>query len=229
MVGQRFDAVLIDFYGTICAGDREAVERACTRIVRSFGIPISAQDFAILWGERFFEVIESSNHEAFRTLYECELLSLHDTLGPFVREHRDLASYVADLEAYWRNAPIHDDAAGLLAAIDLPTCCVSNADRKPLMTAIEKHGLRFDAVVTSEDARCYKPDSGIFHLAAETLGVAPSRMIHVGDSLHSDVGGAAKLGISTAWLRRDQRIHDIGNCKPDHTIDTLNDLPALLG
>lgn len=229
MSNRRFDAVLIDFYGTICAGDREAVERACARIVRSFRIPMSARDFAILWGERFFGVIESSNHEAFRTLYECELLSLRDTLGPFVQGQVDAAPYVTDLETYWRDAPIHVDAVESLAAIDLPTCCVSNADRKPLMTAIQKHGLPFDAVVTSEDARCYKPDPGIFRLAVETLGTAPHRIIHVGDSLHSDVGGAAKLGITTTWLRRDQRIHDIGNCKPDYTIDSLTDLPALLG
>lgn len=229
MLEQRFDAVLIDFYGTICAGDREAVRHACRRIVRSFDIDVSAEDFAILWGERFFNVIEDCNHEAFRTLYECELLSLRETLSPLVHGDVDAAPYVADLEAYWRSAPIHQDAAEFLACVDVPTCCVSNADRKPLMTAIDNHGLRFDAVITSEDARCYKPDPAIFRLAAAALGVSPHRLMHIGDSLHSDVGGAAKLGITTTWLRRERRIHDVGICKPDYIIASLVEVQTLLG
>ena len=96
------------------------------------------------------------------------------------------------------------------------------------MTAIEKHGLRFEAVISSEDARCYKPDPGIFRMAIETLGVKPQRVMHVGDSLHSDIAGAAALGIKTTWLRRQGRIHDIGTAKPDCIITTLADLPALL-
>ena len=228
MSGKRFDAVFIDFYGTICGGDRAAVERACGRIVRAFGIDMSAGDFAILWGERFFDVIEDSNRDAFRTLYECEILSLRETLRPLVQGDSDACGYVADLEDYWCSAPIHDDAVEFLANIDLPTCCVSNADSVPLMKAIEECGLRFDAVITSEDARCYKPDPRIFRLAVETLGVDPDRVIHIGDSLHSDVGGAAKLGITTTWVRRDQRIHDVGDCKPNYTIASLTDAMSLL-
>jgi 2-haloacid dehalogenase len=224
---RRFDALLIDFYGTICAGDREAVERACARTVSAFGIPMSAADLAIAWGNNFFEVIESSNHDAFRTLYECESLSLRDTLRPFVGEI-DPAPYVADLEAYWREAPIHEDALVFLGANKLPVCCVSNADTEALMTALNSHGLRFDAVVTSERARCYKPDPGIFRYALEAMGVDPGRTLHIGDSLHSDVGGAASLGIATAWLCRNERIHDIGDCEADYTASSLTEMITIL-
>lgn len=225
---RRFDALLIDFYGTIAAGDREAVHTACRTIVKACELPVTPEAFAVTWGERFFEVIEASNHEAFRTLYECEMSSLRDTLAPFGRDP-DPAPLVVELEEYWRDPPMHADVLDTLAHVDVPVCCVSNADTAPLIEAIEKLGFRFDAVVSSEQARCYKPDSAIFRQALDLLDVSPDRAVHVGDSLHSDVGGAMGLGISAVWLRREGRIHDIGNSKPWRTIRSLTEIHQLLG
>ncbi len=219
--------MLIDFYGTISAGDREAVEAVCQRIVTTCELPLSAARFAVLWGERFFRTVESSNHHAFRTLYECEVTSLRDTLADFGRDDPP-EPFVAELEDYWLNPPLYADALAFLRDLDRPVCCVSNADTAPLHAAIERHALRFDAVVTSQDARCYKPDPAIFRRALAALGVEPHRAVHIGDSLHSDIGGAGALGISTVWLCRASRIHDIGAAAPDHTIADLSAVPALL-
>ena len=96
------------------------------------------------------------------------------------------------------------------------------------MAAIAKLDLRFDRVISSEQARHYKPHPEIFRQACELMKVDPTRVLHVGDSLHSDIEGAAKLGITTAWICREDRIHDIGTCKPDHTITSLSQLPPLI-
>jgi len=225
------DAVFIDFYGTICAGDRHAVETACARIASELALPLSAQALAVRWGERFFRTIEASNGARFRTLFACECDSLRQTLASLGRPGVDPEPFVADITAYWRDPPLHDDAADAVAALlalGVPTCCVSNADRADLEQAMARHGLKFDAVVTSEDARSYKPDEAIFHRAAAELGVLLRRVLHVGDSLHSDIGGAAPLGIRTAWIRRPDRILDIGEAVPDHTLSSLAELQALV-
>lgn len=227
MAGERFDGILIDFYGTVTGGDRAAVERVCRRVIDTCHLPLTPGQFAITWGERFFRTLNQSNHERFRTLYECEQVSLRDTLAGFGR-WTDLAPLLADLEDYWRNPPIHDDALELLGALDLPICCVSNADTKPLMAAIEKHRLPFDEVISSEDARCYKPQGRIFKLALDALGVRPERAMHIGDSLHSDMAGAARAGIHSTWIRRDDRIHDIGSIQPDCTVTNLTAVHDLL-
>jgi 2-haloacid dehalogenase/putative hydrolase of the HAD superfamily len=223
MSDHRFDALMIDFYGTIAAGDRAAVEATCRTIVETLDLPISAPAFAILWGQRFFQTIDISNHDSFRTLYECELLSLRETLDHFGHEP-DPAPFVQNLEDYWRDPPIHFDALELLEKLDIPVCCVSNADCDALGAAIARHGLRFDHVVCSETARCYKPESAIFQTALDRLGVEPHRVLHVGDSLHSDIGGAIRLGIKAAWICRDDRIHDVGCCTPWKQIATLSEL-----
>jgi len=222
-----FEALFIDFYGTIAAGDLEAVEAACERIVDELSVPITAREFAVRWGRRFFKIVENSNHESFQTLSRCVLVSLEDSLREFAGDV-DGTRFLDGLEAYWRAPALHDDVLGLFAAIDLPVCCVSNADSKHLGEALELHGLRLDCVVASEDVRCYKPDPGIFQYALKVMGVDPSRTLHVGDSLHSDVGGAARLGIKTAWLCRKVRTHDIGTAKPDFTITKLTELVPLL-
>jgi 2-haloacid dehalogenase/putative hydrolase of the HAD superfamily len=161
---RQFDAVLIDFYGTIASGDREAVEATCATIVTACKLSMSPAEFAIAWGDRYFRVVAESNHESFRTLYQCEIASLADMLGEF-KIKADPEPFVAQLEAYWRNPPIHADAIELLDELSVPVCVVSNADSEPLHAAIEKHGLRFDAVVSSEAVRSYKPDGQIFRHA----------------------------------------------------------------
>lgn len=223
----QFDAIFMDFYGTISAGDREAVESTCARIVESLGLPLTAAEMAIVWGEEFFRTVAQSNHDTFQTLYECEISSLRLTLAAMGID-ADPGPFVADLEEYWANPPVYADALNFLRDNQLPVCVVSNADTAPLISAIARHGLSFDAVLSSEEARCYKPDGGIFKRAAELLGVDPRRCIHVGDSLHSDVHGAKQVGITTAWLQRVSRIHDIGTAEADHVIADLSHLPRVL-
>jgi len=227
-VQRHFDAILIDFYGTIAAGDREAVEATCCRVVETLGLPIAPRDFAVRWGEVFFAAIDASNGQSFRTLHECEMASLTSTLAQFGQQG-DVATFVEEIESYWRNPPIYADAVEFLKRVPIPVCCVSNADTEPIHMAIERHGLSFDAIVTSELARSYKPDPVIFGQALASVGAAPERTVHIGDSLHSDIQGASGLGIRTVWLRRESRIHDIGKCKPNWIIDTFSSFDRVLG
>ena len=197
----------------------------CRQVVASCELTLSAAEFAVRWGEVFFATLDSSQGDRFRTLHQCELRSLRQTLRSLGCQE-DCDRFVEELERYWRQPAIYTDAPTFFRANQLPTCCVSNADTEPLLNAIEKHALSFDAVVTSEQTRCYKPRSAIFHAGLDALGLRPDQVIHVGDSLHSDIGGAAALGIKTVWIQRDSRIHDIGIAKPDYTISELTELIA---
>jgi 2-haloacid dehalogenase len=50
----------------------------------------------------------------------------------------------------------------------------------------------------------------MFRRAMALLGVHPDDLVHVGDSLASDVAGADALGISAAWVNRGGRIRPAG-------------------
>lgn len=227
MMPAAVDAVLIDFYGTVADGDRHQVETTCGHVVSDFHLPVTAAQFAADWGKQFFATVDASNHAQFKTLYECECISLLKTLASFDVEC-DPTPYVDELKRYWENPPLHGEAKEALQGLRVPVCCVSNVDEEDLQAAIRTHGLRFDGTVSSERARSYKPDRGIFEQALRQMAVNPARCVHVGDSLHSDIGGAQALGITSVWIERDGRIADIGTCRPDHTIKSLLDLHLLI-
>jgi len=224
---RRFDVLLMDFYGTVTDGDRDAVESVCRKIVETCELPITPAQLVVTWGERFFHTIDESNRANFRTLYECEVESLRRTLARF-GDFPDPAPFVTELEDYWRNPPVHEDALEFLRENRVPICCVSNADTYAIKAAMNLRRLRFDSVITSESARSYKPDGDIFRQALAAMNMTPDRAIHVGDSLHSDIKGASAVGIATAWIHRENRIHDIGAHPPDFRIRRLTELHAIL-
>jgi 2-haloacid dehalogenase/putative hydrolase of the HAD superfamily len=223
-----FAGIFLDFYGTLVGGDREAVEGICADIVASHGLACCPSDLAVEWGVNFFAQIEQANDHAFCSLFECERRSLGRTLS----DHgvgAEPTPYVQRLRAYWRSPRLFPDVAGALASCRLPICLVSNVDRADLLAALDRVGLEFDYVVTSEDAKSYKPHPGIFRYALQMTGWPAERVVHVGDSLHSDVGGALGCGLRTVWLDRPGRISDVGTSASHYRIEVLNQLAYVIG
>ena len=84
----------------------------------------------------------------------------------------------------------------------LPIYIVSNIDTIDVLKAIDFHQLSPTGIFTSEDAKAYKPRKEIFELALKSTGLHADEVIHIGDSLSSDVKGASSVGIKAIWLNR---------------------------
>jgi FMN phosphatase YigB (HAD superfamily) len=109
--------------------------------------------------------------------------------------------------------------AGILLGV------ISSAVYHPFIEwALESFGIReaFRAIVTSASAGYYKSRSEIYVHAADALGAAPGNMVHVGDSLRFDVGGASRVGMGTVWLRSERASAEDESFEPDLTLDTLD-------
>jgi putative hydrolase of the HAD superfamily len=72
-----------------------------------------------------------------------------------------------------------------------------------------------------------KPDPAMFEAACERLGFEPDQIVHVGDDPHSDVFGAAQVGLRTIWLNRNGKIWDAEH-QADAEITTLEELELVL-
>lgn len=70
------------------------------------------------------------------------------------------------------------------------------------MEAIAYHGLKPQDVFTSEDALSYKPRKELFEYALKQTGLKADEVLHIGDSLSSDMKGAGALGIKAVWVNR---------------------------
>lgn len=228
MAARKYDALFIDFYGTVTGGDRQAVENTSRRVVEELHLPVGAGEFSVEWGKKFFAAADNGNHERFRNLFEIECDTLRETLDLYGIRGADPVPHVTYLKQYWANPTMQPESVEALASFDIPVCCVSNADTEDILSAVERNGLRFDHIITSEDVRCYKPAPAIFEHALATIGLPPERVIHAGDSLHADVGGASPLGITTAWVCRDGRIYDVGTAEPDHKVSCLMGLKQII-
>jgi HAD superfamily hydrolase (TIGR01509 family) len=120
---------------------------------------------------------------------------------------------------------IHD--AGITIGV------VSSAVYHPFLEwALDMFGIRHAIrdVVTSASAGYYKSRPEIYRIAATRLGAAPSKIVHVGDSLRFDVGGARRAGMGTVWLQHRPAREDEAEFVPDLTLQTLErSAPAILG
>lgn len=227
----KFAGVFLDFYGTVAAGDRRAVQAICQRIVDDHGLAERGIEVGTLmdeWGRRYFEAVECPDGMPFRTLFEIERDTLVQTLHPLLGRV-EVRAYTDMFTQYLSKPPLFEEVREVLSRCPLPVCVVSNADERELRAAAEYHDLRFAGIISSEAARSYKPSPAIFQYALRRMAWSADRILHVGDSLHSDVAGAHAAGIKVAWVERAERILDIGTDQPDFIWTDLRPLLMLNG
>ena len=108
------------------------------------------------------------------------------------------------------------------------TGILSNADDGYLLPLLDRLGWKFDAVLSSEGARAYKPLPGPFRQILGKLGVGPEEAVYIGDTLFDDILGAQGVGMKAAWINRHGSPPDPQLPKPDYDMRSLHELPALL-
>ncbi len=94
-----------------------------------------------------------------------------------------------------------DSAAALdRLAARVPLLAITNGNADLELTGVARW---FSACVAAHDVGVAKPHPRPFEVACEHLGVAPEHVLHAGDDLVTDVGGALGAGLQAAWVQRD--------------------------
>ena len=60
----------------------------------------------------------------------------------------------------------------------------------------------FETVVSAHEVGISKPDPQIYQACAERMGLAPERMLYVGDDPANDIIGPEAAGLNAAWINR---------------------------
>ena len=201
-------ALLLDFYGTVVGSDDVVIAGICEQVAATAAVPAPAAAIGQTWWEAFAGACEATGR-GFTGQRAAARASLIGVVRS-VESPADPDELMSGLVAHWRRPPPLGDAQEFLARLDVPVCIVSNIDRADLDAALSHHGLAFGHVVTSDDVRSYKPRPEMFRRAMARLGVGPGDVVHVGDSLSSDVAGANGVGIAAAWVNRSGRPRPAG-------------------
>ena len=86
----------------------------------------------------------------------------------------------------------------------------------------------FDHLAFSNEMEVAKPDSRIFETTVRSMQVDAANTLHIGDNIHTDVGGAAAVGMSTVWVRGGTNSPVEKTVEPDYKVDSILEIPSVV-
>jgi 2-haloacid dehalogenase len=104
---------------------------------------------------------------------------------------------------------------------------LSNGDRDMLQNAAPYVGFEFDATISVEEAGYFKPHFATYAKAAELLGEAPARIMHVANHPFDCVGAKA-AGMASAYIDRRRRPFGDTPHQPDVAVANFAELAEFL-
>lgn len=201
-------AFFLDFYGTCVHEDDEAVNYISAEIHKTCPDNVDISDINQFWWNEFSTHFSNAHGDNFDTKRNLMLLSIKNTIEHFksTANPQSLSKHMFKL---WQRPEIFPETKQFFERTQVPICIISNADRKDIECALNYHNLSPYMIITSEDVRSYKPSGQIFKSALKQMNLTSEEVIHIGDTISSDVVGAFKIGIDVVWLnRKDKPISD---------------------
>ena len=226
----RFEILSFDCYGTLI--DWEAgLLPVIHRILAAHEKDIDDATLLKLYGDFEQRLEQTAEQGAFRPYREVlesvvRQFGVEFAFSPTLEEARSLP----DSLPKWKPWP---DTLAALRQIKtrFRLAILSNVDDDLFAGTLPQLGVDFDAVITSRQARAYKPALEIFELALSRVQAPAHRVLHVGQSIYHDVIAAQALGLATVWVNRPSARPGIGAVKaaqanPDLTVPSLAALAA---
>lgn len=196
-------ALFVDFYGTVVHEDGEVIKQISQEIYDTGKVNDKSEIGAYWWGE-FQNAFLNAYGDNFVTQRELEYMSLVKTIQHF-NSSADAKTLSGLMFNHWIKPPIFEESKQFFELCPISIYVVSNIDRDDVLQAIKYHDLKPADVFTSEDAKAYKPRKELFEFALNRVGLSPEEVLHIGDSLSSDIKGASSIGINAIWVNRSNR------------------------
>src|SRR3974390_1975100 len=173
----QFQVLTFDCYGTLIDWET-GIFSALRPILAAHRKAIPDAQLLELYGE-LEAAAETNPYRSYREVFATVVRGFGQRLGfpPTPAEGRTLADSVP----IWRPWP---DTIAALTRLGrrYQLAIISNIDDDLFETTRPQLQVYFHWVITAQQARCYKPGLPIFRLALDTIGVAPNRILHIGQS-----------------------------------------------
>ena len=216
-------AITFDCYGTLIDWEK-AIQQFFAESLDSKAIGyVDPRTLQEEWEEIQFRYIQ----EQYRPYRQV----LHDTMKTvFDKFHipsdEEEVEEFADSMGHWQPFPDTKDAIIELQKY-VKVVLITNTDNDIIAETERTIGVKFDDIVTAEQAGAYKPSHKGFLLARERLGLKVSQIWHAGFGFKYDIVPAKKLGYTTVWVNR-QRQARPGRVKETFLVGDMRTLEYLI-
>ncbi len=199
----KFKAIIFDLFGTLV--DSYSVQGYNRLLIdMTLALELPGEDFSKLWSKLWRDTTYERGVGIFKTTEEsiryicnklktsvsdenirkCEQIRLETT-------RKGLTPKIGAVDILKR-------LRGLRYRIGLITNCSAEVPRLWKNTELSH---LFDATIFSASVGLKKPDSQIYNLACEQLGVGPSECLYIGDGDSNELSGASQLGMDAVMIR----------------------------
>jgi 2-haloacid dehalogenase len=208
-------ALVFDAYGTLF--DVHSVQARCEALWPGKGAQLSqswrAKQLEYTWQRSLMRrYVPFSQLTADALLYSCEFLGLKI----------DKARTQALLDEYRRLA-LYPEVASAMQKFKTRRAILSNGSPDMLDPLVAQSGLSFDAVLSVDAVKVYKPAPEVYQLAVDRLQ-APKEDIGFVSSNAWDALGAKSFGFTVYWINRSGAPVDRLGLQPDKIVRSLDEI-----
>ena len=210
----RPEAFVFDAYGTLY--DVHSVIARCESCWPGKGMQLSqlwrAKQLEYTWQRSLMQrYVPFSTVTREALAYACEALGLELSIAQMeglMAEYLSLATYP-------------DVTQSLEKLKDRKRAILSNGSPDMLLPLVKHSGLRFDAVISVDELKIFKPAPAVYELAARKLNTSNIGFV---SSNCWDALGAKSYGFSVYWINRLKAPIDRLGFKPDAVLTSLNEI-----
>ena len=198
----RFEVITFDCYGTLIdweTGIRNAFRQA---LQKTQADPRLADRALNLYEEEERKVEKKEPHILYRNVLSEATQRVASRIGWKLAKAQ--SNFLAEDLTKW--VPFQDTGSALKSlSRGRRLGILSNIDDDLIEETLKHFPVRFDFVVTAEKVRSYKPRLAHFEEARRIIGNGRT-WLHVAASWYHDIEPAAKLGIRTVWVNRNNAL-----------------------
>ncbi len=193
----QFEYLTFDCYGTLINWEA-GILAALRPLLAVHKIVLSDNDLLELYGE-FEAEAEAGDYKTYREILSSVVQAFGQKFG-FSSTEAETQSLPQSL-ALWPPFPDTVEALQKLHT-RYKLAPITNVDDDLFAATAKRLQVSFDAVITAQQARSYKPSLNNFHLAFQRIGKPKEKILHVAQSLYHDIAPARTLGLHCVWVNR---------------------------
>jgi len=238
-------ALFLDLDETLCdtlGANERAKQLMAQDIEAKYGVNLNGQAFANEyvtgiyreWNDaqraRYMPIIEQQSEKAFRLQLIQDLLAkravdnISDETAQALQDKFD-SDRLKAFDFYPGIVEFLVEARKLFTLV-----VITNGPEFSQVPKVERVNLaeHVDHIIIGGQEPEQKPAASIFNKALKLANCQAHEVIHVGDSLASDIAGAHNSGITSVWIRHQQPLDAELGINPHHTLLHPSEIPALI-